>query len=925
MNRSTPYLALASLFGLSASLLADTAPPVVTEFSISPTSVDITSGIATVQVTLRITDDASGFKESNIYLYNSNNSFVTNFYFNASEVQPGGTHLDGSYVVNVIVPQYGKAGNWRVDGFFLDNDNNRSWYGDGNGGVPLPGPGSDIFTVANSGLTDTEPAAVASISLSPTSVDVSAQSRTVTVTLRVTDALSGLRYGSSYLLKPDSSEFANHYFTPAQAVGTPQDGTYTFDFVIPQGSEAGTWKIGQQLRDMVGNLTLSYNDPNANLTVINTAGPGIGSLRDACDATQYTWNTSGSSLWFAQAATTHDGIDAAQSGPVADNQNSTMSVQVPGPGTLKFWWKVDSASGDALVVFANGPGNSQGISGNSPWQQVSLAIGPGPQTVTWTYSKNAGGSLGQDAGWVDQVQYLADIDNDAPVIQRLAISPNPVSVANGGAEVTATLEISDDNSGFSSGELKIYDANGNYFGNYIFDSADRISGNDSFGTYRVPFSIFQSDLAPAGSHGAGTWHAEISLEDQDSNSRSYPGGDDFPIAGSESFDVSDVSAGPLGIESIDSFVPNPVNITAGSQTLTLTFTMLDPNGGFGYGYVYIFDAANRSLGSKFFDTTSGQGNQYSVQVTVPRYASPGSWRVSFDLYDQANNFTQISGPFQTIGDDRFTVINTAVVDTTPPVLGAVSISPKFVDTTSSGKTIAVTVNLADDISGIQYAYLDFINPSGVIDNSLFAFVEGIDISGGSFTVNRTLPQDSQTGGWRVEVAARDQVGNFRRYGLGPNTTAFPNPADAQFTVGPLTGSSFAAFSASYSLAGNDALLGANPDNDWASNALEFLLGLNPTLPTAADPSLYHVTRVGNELQLDFKPAANLTITENGNFLNVANAAGDAPVRVTAQTATDLNGPWTNTRPLPVGGGFYRAALPVGPGAKGFARLMFLEP
>lgn len=390
-------------------------------------------------------------------------------------------------------------------------------------------------------------------------------------------------------------------------------------------------------------------------------------------------------------------------------------------------------------------------------------------------------------------------------------------------------------------------------------------------------------------------------------------------------DITYGSGGALGIASIDSFVPASVNITTSDQTVILNLTMSDPDDRFMIGYANLFDVGDRAVSSTFFDSSFGQGNQYSVPLTIPRYGSPGKWRVSFGLFDRAFNYTEISGTINLPEDDRFLVINTGTVDSTPPAVTAISIVPQTVDTSSSEQTIYVTVDLSDNLSRIHHADVDFINPTGASVNSLFNSVKGADIVDGSFTIAQIVPQGSAIGDWRIEVTVRDELGNGRRYGIGPDTTEFPEPKDAQFTIGPVTDSSFAKFAKTYSLTGNNALLDANPDNDWASNALEFLLGLNPILPTAPNPNLYRITRVGNELWLDFQPAANLTITSSGNFLNVANAAGDPPIRITGQTATNLVGPWTNTRPVPIAGGLYRIILPITPGAKSFLRLAFFDP
>jgi len=45
------------------------------------------------------------------------------------------------------------------------------------------------------------------------------------------------------------------------------------------------------------------------------------------------------------------------------------------------------------------------ISGEVDWQQQTLAVPSGTQTLLWIYSKDGSASAGQDAAWLDQVSY----------------------------------------------------------------------------------------------------------------------------------------------------------------------------------------------------------------------------------------------------------------------------------------------------------------------------------------------------------------------------------------------------------------------------------------------------------------------------------------------------------------------------------------
>jgi uncharacterized delta-60 repeat protein len=129
------------------------------------------------------------------------------------------------------------------------------------------------------------------------------------------------------------------------------------------------------------------------------------SLSDALDAPELVWTTGGDAGWVVQFATTHDGVDAARSGPIADGQDSWLETVVFGPGPLSFWWKVSSETNyDYLEFYTNGVRVAR-ISGEVDWQLQQYNLGPGRITLRWRYMKDSVVSSGQDAGWVDQVLF----------------------------------------------------------------------------------------------------------------------------------------------------------------------------------------------------------------------------------------------------------------------------------------------------------------------------------------------------------------------------------------------------------------------------------------------------------------------------------------------------------------------------------------
>lgn len=167
-----------------------------------------------------------------------------------------------------------------------------------------------------------------------------------------------------------------------------------------QLSDSGSYQV------VITNVSGSLTSPVATLTVIATVP-----LPVALDNATLPWTTNATAPWFGQTNVFHiagtNGA-AARSYFITDNQQTTLSTTVAGPGMLTFWWKVSSQPGADFLkftTFGGGLTNSAQISGEVDWTQQVYFLGSGQQTVQWTYSKDASGSSGLDAGFVDQVSY----------------------------------------------------------------------------------------------------------------------------------------------------------------------------------------------------------------------------------------------------------------------------------------------------------------------------------------------------------------------------------------------------------------------------------------------------------------------------------------------------------------------------------------
>jgi hypothetical protein len=904
---------------------ADSSPPVLQAVRISPSAVDISSGPQTVTFTLETSDDFLGVSNGRLRIIDPYDTTISTVSFDSNQ-RVSGDGLFGTYQVTAQIPDTLGWGNWRVEVDLIEvsSAKTRSY---GPAKSQFPTPGEEFFTVSSGPASDIEAPLVQSVSTAPALVDVTSSAATLSVTVRIIDGYPGFSEGRIRAYTPGGVWIGAADFDETHRVsGDTNDGTYTVPLKIPQGSAPGTWNLYLYARDEAGNP--GYQ-PGGTFSVSNNPQNSLG---NALDAAQFAWTTS-NPAWGHQTTDTHDGVDAAASGPTDDSQESTFQTTVTGPGTLYFHWRVDSEEfADVLSVEVPDTFEFHEISGNTAWAEQSVDLPAGAHTVIWKYAKNASDAQGEDRGWVDQVRFIGEADTAPPVLQAVRISPGPVNIWSGTQTVTFTIEASDDSLGVANGELRVIRPSGGTFEALYFDSGQRVSGDGLFGTYEVTSQI------PADEE-LGTWRVEVDLiEESTSILRSYgPANDPFPNPGEQFFTVADGTdsdrQAPL-VASI-STAPGTVDVTAAAATITVTLRITDDISGFSEGSTAVrtptgawtgstyFTAGNRVSGDKF-------DGIYVVEVPVPRYGPPGTWKVDCYVKDVAANERdypyQLS--FPTPGSDEFTVINTGPADTTAPSLSLIEITPATVNTTASPATITVKISISDDLSGFRDRYLFFYEPGDIFSGSVFAAIDDTHrISGnelnGTYEIPVTIPQGSAVGSWQIRVFIRDRTGGEKTY--GPGATPYPPPGNGQFTVATAAPSLFQSFVQTYNLAGDDALPSADPDHDGRNNATELMLGTNPANAASAGAGLTSVTRDAGFFHLNFTIDPTLTITPAGNWLELRDGGGGAPFRVTGQTQAGLGGTWANVLPSQVSGSSYRISLPLSGGNKGFARLFFENP
>ncbi|ATC96681.1 hypothetical protein [Pseudoalteromonas tunicata] len=109
--------------------------------------------------------------------------------------------------------------------------------------------------------------------------------------------------------------------------------------------------------------------------------------------------------WALSTEFASQGNQSIRSGEIGDSQQSELSLSgLFTSGTLNFDAMVISESCcDALVVEVNNE-HRLTIVGNQ-WQTFSIILQTGENTITWRYRKDGSVSEGEDAAWIDNIQF----------------------------------------------------------------------------------------------------------------------------------------------------------------------------------------------------------------------------------------------------------------------------------------------------------------------------------------------------------------------------------------------------------------------------------------------------------------------------------------------------------------------------------------
>jgi hypothetical protein len=120
-------------------------------------------------------------------------------------------------------------------------------------------------------------------------------------------------------------------------------------------------------------------------------------------------SSGGDAAWFRTSSQAHRGSWSLRSGDIDDEETSDVIVDVPsGATSLSFWYRVSTEEDfDFLTVIVDSS-TELSVSGEVDWTQATLDV-TGASTVTFRYEKDVFIADGDDAVYIDDLQFTANV------------------------------------------------------------------------------------------------------------------------------------------------------------------------------------------------------------------------------------------------------------------------------------------------------------------------------------------------------------------------------------------------------------------------------------------------------------------------------------------------------------------------------------
>ena len=424
------------------------------------------------------------------------------------------------------------------------------------------------------------------------------------------------------------------------------------------------------------------------------------------------------------------------------------------------------------------------------------------------------------------------VDVSAPEVSLFTFTPSTVDAADGDQEITVRIDATDD-LGIRDLNLTLYDSDGEFV-----DIADIDEIDPSAGTYQATFTV-PGRIAPA------TWLPSLTVTDLSGRTNFYGaifGDPDFPGMSDQQLTITnsgEVNTPPVLVSL--SITPDIIDVSDGAQEVTIRVEVTDDSGDIGSISISPGDFS-RDIFVDLDSVNKVAPGIYETTFTFPPFLPPGNNPIEVSITDVDDAIFFYGGPFgepiPAGSTTAYTIVNSGLVDTTPPVLTSLTFSPNPIPRdTAFPVEVTVSLTATDDLSGLREVFLGVYSAPGGEEISF----EGSAIEDGSAEFVITLDALPVGDLYSTYLFLSDRSRLITEYGDAfEGLLAYLSGIPAlSISDAPAVLTYAQWLTQNPSLPAGKTAFTDDPDSDTLPNGLEFALSSDPTTftpPPAPDTS-----------------------------------------------------------------------------------------
>jgi uncharacterized protein YjdB len=346
--------------GSSTVTVIDLTAPSVASLSTNPAAANVSSGAQLVTFSANVVDVGGSGVSRVDYALNAPAGTANNPVYTCSSMAPaaGGSTSNGMWSCQMNIPAGSAQGDWTISVVAIDAALNRRSLSSAD--LAAAGLQSKL-TITNSNPDVTPPAVASTLGGIPASVDVTTGPVSMTASVTLTDAGSGVGRFDLSLLAPDNVTTVG-CSASAPTTGTRANGVWQCTVTIPKGAQPGNWSIAIRAIDQAFN------------TYITTAAATLNVVDTAPDAIPPT---------FAGLTVSPTTVDISTGAQVI---TATAHLTDAGTGVASFVFRATAPDNTAAQCVASQP--TTGTAADGTWT-CQITIPPGVATGDWMIAVQA--------------------------------------------------------------------------------------------------------------------------------------------------------------------------------------------------------------------------------------------------------------------------------------------------------------------------------------------------------------------------------------------------------------------------------------------------------------------------------------------------------------------------------------------------------